>query len=251
MAGDAGLQAPLVVYDGRGGMLALAAAYPRTGHTATRLDDGTVLLAGGSSGGGATTDAFLYLRSPLGPFSSLPTLTFEASDAYLPRRPDRVALTGGALELDASAPGEGGRPGELALVAGMITDGVTVTLSAGRHGAAGAAVLFGWISEAAYAFVGLEPGRPVTLYTVSSTRAGQSVVAPVADCSGQALDPTELPDGSLQPITLDWRAGVLQVGNPTRLLLRCLPASAGITRGQVGVGALFGTVAVDNLTLTR
>jgi len=237
------------VYDGRG-QLATLTPFQRAGHSATRLGDGTVLLAGGGSNGVATTDAFIFLRSPLGPFTNLPTVAFDgARDPVLLRRADGAMIVDGRLQLHATAAGEGGRPGELALVAGMRTSGEQVTLLAGRAGAAAAVLILGWQSEAQYAFVTVEPGRPVTLFTVTPGRPTQSLVTAVDGCSGQVVDPAELPDGDLAPIVFSAR-GVVQVGTPTRTWLLCAPKTP-LGRGLVGVGALYGTVTFDDVLITR
>ena len=60
--------------------LAAEAFVVRTGHAAVRLSDGSVLLAGGGPGGDATTESFVYLRSPRG---SLP---------HDPRHPGGIPL---------------------------------------------------------------------------------------------------------------------------------------------------------------
>jgi hypothetical protein len=241
----------LYVYDGRGAVTALPAAFSATGHAATRLDDGTVLLAGGTDGSGApTAAAALFFRSPLSAWSSLPPLTLDGpADPYLPRRSDRAAAAAGQLVITAPAASTDGRPAELALVAGMEVADFGFDLLAGRRGAGGAALLLGWRSEAAFAFVVVDPGRAVELWTVSSPRAGQSRAAPVDGCRGVTLDDAALPDGDLAPLHVDWRGGTLSVQSGARTLLRCRPPA--LPRGRVGVGALHGTVAFDNLALVR
>ncbi|HEY7958240.1 MAG TPA: kelch repeat-containing protein [Polyangia bacterium] len=242
-----------IVYDGTGEPHPLATQFARQRHRATRLADGSVLLTGGAAAGqvGGTADAFIYLRSPVGPFSSLPVLTFDAPDPqYVPRRPDRVSLTGGRLAVTAPAPGDGGRPGELALVAGMQVDGLTLTLGAGRSGPAGAALIFAWRSEADFAFVTLEPGQPVALWTVQPGLAGQSIATPEAGCAGEVLDPDELPDGGVAALTLSSRLGLIELDSSSRLLLRCSPKIT-VGRGAVGVGALHGTALFDDLLVSR
>jgi hypothetical protein len=109
--------------------------------------------------------------------------------------------------------------------------------------------VLGWRSDAAYAFVTLDPGAPVELWTVSSPRAGQTLAAPVAGCRGLALDDTSLPDGDVAPVHVDWRSGTLTVTAAGREALRCRPPA--LPRGRVGVGSLHGATVFDNLALTR
>lgn len=242
----------LLVLDGRG-TARMIGAFGRTRHAATPLLDGSVLLTGGVAGTSAVTSAAIYLRSPLGPYSTVPTVTFDApADPWLPRRFDRARVADGKLELTAPAAGEGGRPGELVLLSAMTFDALILDLFGGRIGPApaAAALILGWQSDASYAFLALEPGRPVALFTVAPGRAGLSVVAPVEGCAGKPLEEAELPDGDLAKLIVTFRAGTLEIGNPTRSFLRCVPKPA-IGRGAVGVAALFGTVAFDNLEVTR
>ncbi len=240
---------PLLLYDGRGALRTLA-PFARSGHSATRLRDGTVLLAGGRDAGGvATTSAEIFLHSTVGPFAYLATLLFDGpQNPYLPLRPDRAVLAAGALKLTAANPGESGRPGELALLAALDIDGETINFSAGREGAAGAAVIVAWNSDAQYGFVTLEPGQPVRLMRVEPGRSGQSLVSEV--CAGDPLADAELPDGTLAPIIVEHRLGQLEIGTAARSFLRCSPNPA-LGRGQIGVGALHGTVMFDNLSVTR
>lgn len=245
-----GGDASLALYDGRATVTALAAGFSVQGAAAARLPDGSVLLTGGSDGTSVRSDALLFLHSPLSPWASLPPLTLDgASDPYLPRRPDRASAGGGQLVVTAAAPSGDGRPAELALVAGMQVADFRFDLLAGRRGSAGAALLVGWQSEAAYDFVVVEPGRAVELWSVAAARTGQSVAAPVAGCQGAALPDGALPDGDLAPVAVAWRAGTLTVTAGGESLLRCRPP--GLPRGAAGVGALHGTVAFDNLALTR
>jgi len=181
----------------------------------------------------------------------VPPLTLDSTaDPYLPRRPDRAQAAAGQLVIDAPAASADGRPAELALVAGMEVADFTFDLLAGRRGPAGAALLVGWGAETDYAFVVVEPGRAVELWSVSSPRVGQSLAAPVGGCRGAVLDDAALPDGALAPLRLDWRAGTLTVDVGGSPLLECRPPVAW-PRGRVGVGALHGTVAFDNLAVTR
>lgn len=242
----------LFVYDGRGGVSALAARFSRRAHAAAALADGTVLLAGGVDGAGATTAAAaLYFRSPLSAWASLPPLTLDGpADPYLPRRPDRAVASAGRLLVGAPAATSDGRPAELALVAGMQVADFSFDLLAGRRGSAAGALVVGWQSEAAYDFVVVEPGRAVELWSVSSPRVGQSVSAPVAGCRGATLADGALPDDDHAPVHLDWRGGTLTLLAAGQPLLRCRP-SPPLARGRVGVAALRGTVAFDNLALTR
>jgi hypothetical protein len=119
---------------------------------------------------------------------------------------------------------------------------------AGRSGTGAAALILGWASEASYSFIALEPGRPVTLEAVGPGSAGQPVVSAVPGCAGAPLDDGELPDGPLAPLQVSARAGIVDVSTPARHLLRC---AAPIARGQVGVGALHGTVRFDDLSVGR
>jgi hypothetical protein len=243
---------PLYLYDGRAGVTPLAARFGASGHAAVRLDDGTVLLAGGTDSGGAVSaDAAIYFRSPLSAWSSLPPLTLDGpSDPYLPRRPDRAVASAGQLVVAAPSASSDGRPAELALVAGMEVADFSFDLLVGSRGVpSGAALLFGWRSEASYAFVVVAPGRAVELWRVSSPRSGQSLAEPVAGCRGAVLDGAQLPDGDLAALRLDWRDGALTVHSAGALVLDCRPSPW--PRGRVGVGALLGTVVFDNLAVTR
>ena len=241
----------LALYDGRTAVTPLTAAFVARDQAAVRLGDGTVLLSGGSDGGGApSTGAALYFHSPLSPWASLPPLTLDgASDPYLPRRPDRASAGGGQLVVSAPAASADGRPAELALVAGMQVADFTFDLLAGRHGDAGAAILVGWQSDAAYDFVVVEPGRAVELWSVAAPRIGQSLASPVTGCRGLPLPDGALPDGDLAALEVSWRAGALAVTAGGASLLRCRPPA--LPRGSVGVGALHGTAAFDNLALAR
>ncbi|HEY2746561.1 MAG TPA: hypothetical protein VGL86_18140, partial [Polyangia bacterium] len=208
------------------------------------------LTGGADPGGAATADAALFFHSPLSPWASLPPLTLDGSDdPYLPRRPDRATSDGGQLVVTAVAPTADGRPAELALVAGMEVADFTFDLLAGRRGDAGAAILVGWVGSASYDFVALTPGSAVALWSVSSPRAGQTVAAPVGGCSGATLPDGALPDGALAALEVAWRAGALTVSARGATLLHCRPPA--LPRGAVGVAALAGSVAFDNLALTR
>jgi hypothetical protein len=189
------------------------------------------LLAGGGINGIGSTEAFVVLRSPVGPWSSLPAITFDGPGGLIPRRPDRVVVAGGRLRVTATDAAD--RPVEWALVPGMVVGDATVALFAGRQGAGRPALLLGWRSEADFAFVALAAGEPVTLSS---------------GCSGAVLDEAELPDGDVAPFTVELRHGTLVVSTPARELLRC---DVDLERGQVGVGASAGVALFDDLTITR
>ncbi|MDB4966560.1 MAG: hypothetical protein JWN44_2249 [Myxococcales bacterium] len=243
---------PLALVDPRGAVTTLAASFPAREHAAALLDDGTVLLTGGTDATGvASADASLYFRSPLSAWANLPPLTLDGAAAYLPRRPDRAAATAGQLVVTAATASADSRPVEFALVAGMEVADFTFDLLAGRRGDGGAVVILGWRSEASFAFVIVDPGRPVELWTVSSPRAGQTQAGAVANCRGAVLPDGALPDGDTTALAVDWRAGRLVVTVGGTVALSCRPTSGVVPRGKVGVGALHGTVAFDNLAVTR
>jgi hypothetical protein len=77
------------------------------------------------------------------------------------------------------------------------------------------------------------------------------VVTPLPGCVGEPLTAEELPDGGFAPITVDLRDNTLSVSGSARRFLSCSVASAGFGRGQVGVGALHGTITVASLLATR
>ncbi len=243
---------PLYVYDGRGDLAPLAATFDARGHTATLLADGTVLLLGGADAAGVpSARATIYFRSQLSPYANLPPLTLDTpDDPLLPRRPDRAAAVAGQLVVTAAAARADNSPAEWSLLAGAEVADFTLTLTAGRRGDAAAALLLGFVSDAAYAFVVIAPGQPVALWTVTAPRAGQTLAAPVAACSGATLADSELPDGATTPLTLAWRSGRLTLTS-ARTLLSCRPGAAAIPRGRVGMGALHGTTVFAAPILTR
>ncbi len=262
--GAMGFDSTLSIYDPFGAARSLPGPFARRDHSATRLGDGTVLLAGGADPSGATNHAAVFIHTPLGPYTNLPTLTFATASfqesPLEPRRPDHLSFTGGRVQLTAASPAPAssdGRPAELALIAALELNDLQISLSAGQVGGGGAALILGFVSDADYAFVTLAPNQPVTLSTVSA-----SGVQTVKGCSGLTLDPAELPDassaGALAPLILDWRSGQLQLFSPARRLLQCAPGAA-IARGSVGVGVLAGTLAgtlaggaqFDDLAVTR
>jgi hypothetical protein len=249
---DTALATGLVVIDARGRSSNLG-TYQRRGHTATRLLDGTVLLAGGGDdlSGTASADAAIYFRSPLGPYSTVPTLTLgDASDPLALSRPDRVRFTDGRLEIlgDASASAS---PTSKALLAGEALSGFLINVLAGRSDPeAEAAIVYGYVSEASYGFVSLKPGAKVTAYRVSFDRPGHRAVTAVEGCTGETLAEAELPLDDVAPINVEVRDGLLQVGTGPRLLLRCDPKE-GSPRGAVGLGARLAAARFDNLAVTR
>jgi hypothetical protein len=244
--GGNGLDGSLIVYDPIAGPRGVTGSFTRRDHSATGLGDGAVLLAGGSDAGGATQHASLFLHNALGPYSNLPTLTFDdptgQGTPLEPRRRDHLALVGGHVELTAGAASMDGRPAELALVSALAVGDFSLQLSVGAD--AGAALIAGWVSDAAYVFVTLSAGQPVSLSQVTPTG-----VTTVKGCSGATLGADELPP-SPAPFIVDWRDGHFQVFSPARRLLECAPGNA-LAHGQVGVGALGGTARFDDLSLTR
>jgi hypothetical protein len=225
---------PLEVYDAVGRPTALM-PYPRVRFAAARVGDGSVLLSGGGSDGTASTDAFVYLRSPVGPYISLPTLTFDSpSEPFVPRRPDRAVVAGGRLRV---AVPDGG-PSEYALAAGMMVGDFSEDFGAGLDGPTGVPLLlFGWQSAGDFRSITLATGTPVAL-------TGDP------GCIGVAPDAAELPLADVGPVRVGWRDGRLTVGTPSRTWLDCRPATP-IARGALGLGATTGTVLYDNWTITR
>jgi hypothetical protein len=244
--GAVGLDPSLLVYDGRGRRAALATPFARRDHTATLLADGTVLLAGGIDESGATTRASIYLRSPLGPYANLPTLLLSSpDDPYLPRRPDRVAIRDGQLQVTAA---EDGPLVEPLVVAALQLADLQLSVMAGRAGDGAAALLVGYRSDADYTYVTVQPGQPVEAYTVRPDRIGHARVARAPACSGATVEPAELPVGGLAPLQLSLRGGVLELRS-SRLLLHCAAPSVG--RGLAGAGALVGSITFAALAISR
>jgi hypothetical protein len=229
-----GISQPLEVYDAVGQPTALM-PYARLRFAAARVGDGSVLLAGGGSDGTASTDAFIYLRSPVGPYVNLPTLTFDSpSDPFMPRRPDRAVVANGRLRV---AVPDGG-PSEYALAAGMMVGDFSEDFGAGLDGPTGVPqLLLGWRSAGDFRSITLQAGTPVAL-------DGDPA------CTGAAPDASELPLADVGPVRVGWRSGRLTVGTPTRTWLDCRPAVP-IARGALGLGAAAGTVLYDNWTITR
>ena len=151
-----------------------------------------------------------------------------------------IAPSAGGGQLVVTAAGADRRrpPAELALVAGMQVADFTFDLLAGRRGAAGAAVLVGWQSDAAYDFVVLEPGRAVELWSVASPRTGQIARRAGARLPRQRRCPTAIsPTAISPPLEVSWRAGTLAVSRRRRAAVALL-ARRRCRAARVGVGAL-------------
>jgi hypothetical protein len=205
----------LALIDPISGPRSLAASFGRRDHSATLLGDGSVLIAGGSDSAAASTQAAIYLHSPLGPYANLSTLTFDTPQApIVPARPDRVRFTGGHLEITDT----------FVLLAALQLTNFTLTLLADGN----AEVLVGWQSDVRHATLLLQQGQPVSL------------TAPAGTFTGDALGSNE--------ISITWRVPNFIVSAGGKQLLQCRP---NLDRGAIGLGASQGTATFDDVALTR
>jgi hypothetical protein len=211
------------------------------GHAAALLPDGTVLLAGGMLAGGEPTPLVSrYVHSLRLADATPPSWPTTGTAWLLPRRPDLFHFDGTTLSLGPATTGAGGRPLALALSAGVrwLAGELDVTVQLGAG--AGAALIFGHLSDLDFYFVPLVPGQPVSVQQVK-----QGQVTPVAGCRGEAF-PAPPAAGSSLAVQVSGGDLVLLVdGNQ---VLSCAVSSP---RGAVGLGGLSGTARFQGFSLVR
>ena len=220
-----------------------------TGAASARLADGSVLVVGGTLDGAATSSAWLYRPSLVGPWAATLTETPAADEAttLVPADPSTVERDSGWL---LRSPSDG--LGAWALIAGPeYTDG-EMTLTADLVGTGGIALLIhaapvtGEAGETAAFFddVELVAGSPAV------ARAYRGSAAVVETCLGSSMiDATALANATLVA-TIAGQSLSVSVDGVT--VLHCtLPSSpAPIASGAFGIGAIGSDAAVTVETVT-
>lgn len=225
-------------------------ALPALGHAALPLPDGTVLLSGGLSGKALapSTQVMRFIHSLRVPDATPPAWPMAPSEGprwVAARRPDRVHFDGTTLLVSSDGAGAGGRPGELALLAGARLLGSDLTVEAALLEVGpkpvGVALLLAHQGDGDYHFVRLQPGLDVALLRVE--RAG---VMEVGGCQRRVLGA----DALRQPAALRLRlsASELSVRVGEEEHLRCQVA---LKRGGIGMGSLGGVAQFRELRLQR
>lgn len=211
-----------------------------------RLDDGTVLVVGGTLGGIASTDAWLFRPSLVGPTAGQVVAFPDGSGAIVTTpNPQTAQRSGGRLTLMAPS-GSVGDITALAMVGGPRLATGTITANV-RVTSAGGVALVAQQTAAARALVAhLVAGQPARI----ERRSGATTVVL---CTGSTIttDDLALP---LQLVVTEDRV-TASVGNaPTTAKVSCdLPSDiAPAERGSWGIAATDGgVVEIAAITVSR
>ncbi len=204
------------------------------GHAAIRLDDGSVLIVGGSDGG-ADDRAWRFRPPLLGPLAGSLTVV-PADEASAP------ALTpldpGGVTQTPAWSlrePASGGA--SWAVIGGVVGRDLRVELTASSANA-GVAVLLGFVDAAHHHRAVIVPGQPAHL-----DRHADGAVATL--CGGDQVPAMDDP----ATVTVEVRGSTVRVAAGGRLVLTCDAGDLG--PGRIGVAALGGAVAIETIAVNR
>ena len=227
------------------------AAGPASGHAAIRLADGSVLLVGGLTGGGAPAGASVFRPDLLGALSGALSVTFatdESSAPLVPRDPAhaRVVAASGDRPAHVRIESEGGGelPSEWTVVAGPLFGEVRIEASVAADGG-GVAVLLWFAGPGDHAMVALEPGEVARLVRVEAGAASD-----LGSCSGEAIAAGDL-TGRSHELTVDIHGGELAAVLDDRAVLTCSvepPATGLVGLAPLGEDA---AIEIDLISATR
>ena len=220
-----------------------------SGAASARLTDGSILVVGGTRAGAATSSAWVYRPSLVGPWTQSLTETPAADDAVT-----LVPADSSTVERDNGwrlrSPTDG--LGAWAVIAGPEFADGAMTLTADLTGSGGVALLchvaptvgLAGTTAAWFDDVELVPGAPA----VARSYRGTATV--VETCRGSSMiDATTLANATL---SVSIAGQTLAVSVDGASVIRCtLPASSlPISRGVFGVGAIGADSAVTVETVT-
>lgn len=222
---------------------------------AARLDDGSVLLVGGSREGQAVAEATIFRPELVGPRSGGLSVTFTSRESavYLvPRDPARTELVPASAESPAHAVIEsdesGGVPDNWAMLAGPTFEDVVIEAAVATED--GAAVLFGFVDRPLAAhWLSLEAGAPARIYQLSAGQLG-----PVSGCVGTPVRAEQLAprsSGTGHIVRLELTGGDVSASIDGESILDC--SIDDVRRGLVGLAPLGDDAAlrIDQLSVSR
>ena len=204
------------------------------GHAAIGLDDGSIFVAGGRSGGVAQAATWRFRPRLLGPFTGSLTVVPGDDESDPPLTPlDPAFVTAGPPW---RLLGAGDGPSH-AIVGGPAGGALRVDLTAVVP-ADGVGVVLGHVGPADHHLVRLVPDQPAALVRVA---AGTTTTR----CLGGTVPPA-----GAATITVDADPGSARVAIAGRVVLTC--DLDGLPAGRVGVAALgAGEVEVITIAVTR